>query len=940
MSANPASPLGSQPLGGGQSEPAEALGPQTEAQWRAEVQVRLRFETLLTDLSARFVHLPGDQVDLQIEEAQRSVCACLGLDRSTLWEVPPTEPGGLSLISLHQPAGSVLAAKDVEARRLFPWLTVRLRRGETVVISSLEELPAAASLDREGLRRNGTKAAVIVPLAAGGTVVGGLTFETLREERTWPQALVSRFQLIAQVFSNALARKRTEGALRESEAKYRALIETTGTGYVIIDAAGRVLDANREYVRLTGRTTLEEILGRPVTEWTAPHDQARNAEEIKQCVARGFVRDLELEYVGPTGERLPIEINATVLPRTGEIRVVSLCRDISERKRGEQVLTATRARLQYLIAATPTVIYTARPDRHFEPSFVSENVKTLLGFSPAEFVENPQFWWEHLHPEDLPAVVAGLSRLFAQGVNAHEYRMRCKGGGYRWICDEMKLVRDAAGQPSEIVGHWMDVTDRRRAEEALRQSEKRYRILAEAAQDYIFIIDRDDRIQYVNTFGARQLRGRPEDFIGQPRTRLFPPKVAERQGVSIQSVLSSGQPLYLEGLTQFPHGDVWLGTRLAPVVNEEGKVVAVLGISRDITERKRAEESLRQSEIKYRQLHESMTDAFVRTDMVGRIQEFNRAYREMLGYSEAELSGLTYLDLTPEKWHRFEAEIVREQILKRGFSDVYAKEYRRKDGTVFPVELRTFLIADQAGQPAAMWAIVRDITERRQSEVALRDLSHRLWRARDEEGRRIARDLHDSTAQQLAAVMMNLAQLEEQLSGQAIGALLHDSLALVEECTQQVRTLSYLLHPPVLDELGLAAALRSYLNGFSERSGIRVVLDVQESPPRFPEAVELALFRVVQEGLGNIHRHSGSRVARVRLISDAEAVRLEVSDPGRGVPPETLAAFRQGRVMRGVGLAGMRERLSQVNGRLDLESSPQGTTLRAVVPLREPPVNQ
>jgi diguanylate cyclase (GGDEF)-like protein/PAS domain S-box-containing protein len=147
----------------------------------------------------------------------------------------------------------------------------------------------------------------------------------------------------------------------------------------------------------------------------------------------------------------------------------------------------------------------------------------------------------------------------------------------------------------------------------------------------------------------------------------------------------------------------------------------MLGICVDITERKQVEEALMRSERKYRLLHESMIDGFVTVNMGGNFLEFNEVYRNMLGYSEAELAQLTYVDITPEKWHVFEADILENQILKRGYSDIYEKEYIRKDGTVFPVELRTVLLCDEQERPVGMWAIVRDITERKQAEKTLRE---------------------------------------------------------------------------------------------------------------------------------------------------------------------------------------------------------------------------
>lgn len=155
--------------------------------------------------------------------------------------------------------------------------------------------------------------------------------------------------------------------------------------------------------------------------------------------------------------------------------------------------------------------------------------------------------------------------------------------------------------------------------------------------------------------------------------------------------------------------------------DQAGRALRFAGINLDITEYQRAQQALRKSEAKYRRLHESMRDAFASVDMTGRITESNRAFQAMLGYTGEELARLTYLDLTPQKWHAAEAGVLAGQVLRRGYSDVYEKEYRRKDGTIFPVELRTFLVPDDQGMPAAMWAIVRDITERKRAERALRE---------------------------------------------------------------------------------------------------------------------------------------------------------------------------------------------------------------------------
>jgi signal transduction histidine kinase len=227
-----------------------------------------------------------------------------------------------------------------------------------------------------------------------------------------------------------------------------------------------------------------------------------------------------------------------------------------------------------------------------------------------------------------------------------------------------------------------------------------------------------------------------------------------------------------------------------------------------------------------------------------------------------------------------------------------------------------------------------EIGERQQMEASLRELSNRLLRIQDEERRRLARELHDSTAQNLAALSMNLA-----VAGREKGSLdersrlaLEESEALAERCSREIRSLSYLLHPPLLEEVGLLAALRWCADGFSQRSGIRVDLALPPHFNRLPLDIENALFRIVQECLTNIQRHSGSETAWIRLARLGEGVVLEVRDEGRGIPAEILDR-RGGVKSLGVGLLGMRERVQQLGGKLAVESGEGGARVRVEIPV-------
>ena len=224
--------------------------------------------------------------------------------------------------------------------------------------------------------------------------------------------------------------------------------------------------------------------------------------------------------------------------------------------------------------------------------------------------------------------------------------------------------------------------------------------------------------------------------------------------------------------------------------------------------------------------------------------------------------------------------------------------------------------------------------EARQREEAYRRLSGRLLQLQDEERRRVARDLHDSMAQRLAALTMNLDLIgATHVFGRRGRLALEESRSLVEQCSQEVRTLAYVLHPPLLDEAGLLSAVRWYVEGFTKRSGIDVDQELGDVG-RLPRSIETALFRVVQESLSNVHRHASSAAASIHLTRAADAVALEVHDHGRGFRDELThhdGTLRPG--MLGVGISGMRERIAQLGGTFDVTSTDQGTTVRVRVPL-------
>ena len=214
----------------------------------------------------------------------------------------------------------------------------------------------------------------------------------------------------------------------------------------------------------------------------------------------------------------------------------------------------------------------------------------------------------------------------------------------------------------------------------------------------------------------------------------------------------------------------------------------------------------------------------------------------------------------------------------------------------------------------------------------IRELTGKLLKLQDDERRRLARELHDSTGQMLVAMKLTLDELSIVAKGEQVESLVAKTVAINEDMSRQLRTMSYLLHPPLLDEVGLPSALKWYADGFAKRSGIEVELQISPEFGRLPDDMEIALFRVVQECLTNIHRHSGSSTARIELNRAADTVHVEIVDTGSGIRPERLHANR---VVPGVGLMGIEERMRQFGGNLEIISAENGTTVIATIPLKE-----
>ncbi len=493
------------------------------------------------------------------------------------------------------------------------------------------------------------------------------------------------------------------------------------------------------------------------------------------------------------------------------------------------------------------------------------------------------------------------------------------------------------------------LSSREPIERALRESDAVFRQIAENLREVFWVWDVEaDRVTFVSPT-YEDVFGRSRDSLYANFNSFLAAIHADDRG-RVEVALArqrAGMATDEQYRVVRPDGSMcWVRDRAFPVREPGGSIRHVVGVAEDITDRKDAEDGLRRSEGLLRHVLDALPVGVAVIDERGDISLSNPASQRIWGGSLPagrerypaskgwwHATGKT---LAPEDWGSVRAlstgEVSIDEVI-----DIEAYDGARKTIRNSAVPIR-----DATGHITGTIVVNEDVSAREAADRALKDscnqlrtLTARLMRAQDDERRRIAQMLHESTAQDLAALKMLLTRLIRTLGGlgDSEREILTESIALADQSMKDIRTLSYLIHPPFLDEMGLSSALRWYAAGFAERSGIEVALDLAENLERPSPEAETALFRVVQEALINIHRHAESETASIRLRSDAERLVLEIGDRGHGISGAVLEQILRGGGTAGVGIAGMAERIKLLGGRLEITSSPGGTTVRAELPL-------
>ncbi|WP_207956235.1 PAS domain S-box protein [Rubrobacter marinus] len=704
----------------------------------------------------------------------------------------------------------------------------------------------------------------------------------------------------------AVARDVTER--REAEERFRVLSEATVEG-VVVHEMGTILEANPCFAAIFGYDGTEEVVGRTMPEFVTPE----SAELAMRHFREGFEGWYEGVGVKKDGTTFPIKAVGRESAYRGRPVRVSVVRDTTERKRAEEKLRGSEERLRTIVDAEPECVKVLGPDG------------TLLEMNPAGLAMIEAYSFEEVRgkpvhkmvsPEYRDAFVALTEEVFAGGSGELEFEIVGLKGTRRWLETHAAPLRDAKGEVFGLLGVTRDVTERKEAEEKLRASVKELSDLKFALDESAIVAftDQKGRITYVNDKFCEVSGYSRAELIGRDHRLINSGYHPEGFIKDLWRTIARGRIWRGELRNRAKDGSIyWVDTTIVPFLDERGKPYQYVAIRYEVTDRKQAEEKLRESNALLQSVIEGSSDAIYLKDTWGRYLMANSSAAAIIGRPVEEILGRDDSELLDAETAASVMEVDR-RIMSAGETS------RVEERVPVAGEPRTFLSTkapyrDHRGEVTGLIGVSSDITDLKRAEEELREI-------REAERSRIARDLHDVVLQDLVYALQTVRSLDEgQTSARNGGhdARLHEAAAALQRSVQGLRGAVYDLGA----EEGKGAFLRSVeaLVELNRRMnpGCEVEMEVGEGfPEEMPEGVGDQLLRIVQESLANARRHSGAGRVRVFAGSSGAKLWVEVSDDGRGFEPDGTRA--------GMGTRGMRERARALGGSLLVSSRPGGGT--------------
>jgi PAS domain S-box-containing protein len=728
-------------------------------------------------------------------------------------------------------------------------------------------------------------------------------------------------------------REKVQDDLRQQKEILQSVFDHVPLILKFVDKHGRLQMVNREWERVLGRS-YDEVVNQGVDVYVEGYPDAVERQRVLDFAANSNGEWADFKTRTKDGRIID---TSWAVGRLSDGSAVCLGKDITARKKAERELRQQKEILQTIFDHIPVMINFG--DSDFKPQLANGEWEKTLGWSLEEVVRDRVDILAENYPDpEYRAQVRDF--VFHSNGEWRDFKTRVRDG--RVIDTSWVMLHLPDGTS---IGIGQDITWRKRAEEALRESEERFRQLAENISDLFWIKTPDfKRMLYLSPAYERMSgRSREERYQENDSTSFVDRIVPEDRG-KMADIIRRGveEEFDIEFRIRHADGSIrWIHDRGFPIRDESGRIYRIAGIAQDITERKQAEQALKESEQRFRQLAENIHEVFwLRSPDFQEVLYVSPMYEKVCGRSSESLydSGTNLVEVHPE-----DRPLLNEMI--RSFKgNEFEIEYRiiTKDGKVRWIRDRGFPIRDQHGEICRIGGVAEDITDRKEAEARLRAtsdqlraLSASLQSAREQEAARIAHQIHDEMGGILTGFRWELEALEKMIHDPAnperlkvMQDKLRAMLGLTDASINVVRRIASELRPSILDDLGLMEAIEWQTQQFQARTGIqcRCQCSLQSFP--LPDQQATAVFRIFQEALTNILRHAQATRVEVALHAEEEMLILTVSDNGRGITP--AEKFHRG----SLGLLGMRERAHLIGGHVDIEGVPgEGTTLRVRVPL-------
>jgi len=737
---------------------------------------------------------------------------------------------------------------------------------------------------------------------------------------------------------------RLQRELREAESRFRVLFENTLNGIYVVDQETRGTHmVNGTFCRLLGYSR-QEMEHLRVDDIHPPEALPHVLGEFQRLVSRQIASTSSIPVMRKDGSRFLADISAIPLRIGDRECVMGIFQDVTDRRRAEEALSRSELLHRTTIDAMDDLVHVV--DSDLTITLVNRTLRAWcrrLGIHKEPVGHGVRAVFPFLQEE----VLAEYLQVFQRGETLVTEETT-PVADTEFITETRKIPVMEGDRVVRVLTLVRDVTERRLWEREMAESEERFRALFEGSLDAIFLTDPDTGVILDVNPAAEELLLLPRDrIVGMEHQRLYPVHArgdamrAFREFIhDREEVRSVELPVLRADGTQV-HVEI-----LAQVLQIKG-VPVVYGAFRDISRRREAEEALRRSEQRYRTLYENLRDGSATVDMDGKIVEFNTVFSEMLGYTPEEILGLTFRQLTPKRWLAAENAIIENQVLKRGYSEVYEKEYVRQDGTLLPVELRTYLLRHEDGMPRAMWAIIRDISGRKRMETELMRVQ-----TLDSLGTLAGGIAHDFN--NLLAAILSSISFVRRFGG--LSEELQDALADAEKVTLRARGLTYQLlsfakgGEPVRKTLSVAKLVRETAEFALSGSNVKCEVDLPEDL-WMVDADAGQLGQVIQNLVinadqampdGGTIRVTGRNVTlgdrQIGHLAAGRYVEISLNDTGHGIPAKHLPRIfdlfysTKGRG-RGLGLATAFLAVNRHNGHIRAESEPgKGTSFYVHLP--------